>query len=117
MVAVYLAYEGLAAIVRAFGESLALRPLFLEVAYVLGLLAVAWVAAGWPGPLPQWGGWLFVLGTVLFSGSLYLLALSGVRWLGDVTPLAFDTAHLTDVGSELLGRLLRDHPTARGKPL
>jgi hypothetical protein len=33
------------------------------------------------------------------------------------TPLAFDTAHLTDVGSELLGRLLRDHPTARGKPL
>jgi len=41
LVAVYLAYEGLAALVRAFGESLALRPLFLEVAYVLGLLAVA----------------------------------------------------------------------------
>jgi len=39
--AAYVAYEGLAAVVQAFGGSLALRPLFLEVAYVLGLLAAA----------------------------------------------------------------------------
>jgi len=32
-------------------------------------------------------GWLFVAGTVLFSGSLYLLALTGVRAFGAVTPL------------------------------
>jgi uncharacterized membrane protein YgdD (TMEM256/DUF423 family) len=32
-------------------------------------------------------GWLFLAGTVLFSGSLYVLALSGVRWLGAITPL------------------------------
>ena len=31
-------------------------------------------------------GWLFVAGTLLFSGSLYVLALSGVRALGIVTP-------------------------------
>jgi len=31
--------------------------------------------------------WLFAIGIVLFSGSLYLLALSGQRWLGAVTPL------------------------------
>lgn len=30
---------------------------------------------------------LFLAGTVVFSGSLYLLALSGVRWLGAITPL------------------------------
>jgi hypothetical protein len=41
LVAAYVAYEGLAAVVQAFGGSLALRPLFLEVAYVLGLLAAA----------------------------------------------------------------------------
>jgi UDP-2,3-diacylglucosamine pyrophosphatase LpxH len=41
LVVVYLAYEALAAVVRAFGGSLALRPLFLEVAYVVGLLVVA----------------------------------------------------------------------------
>jgi uncharacterized membrane protein YgdD (TMEM256/DUF423 family) len=32
-------------------------------------------------------GWLFVLGTALFSGSLYLLSLSGTTWLGAITPL------------------------------
>jgi Calcineurin-like phosphoesterase len=41
LVVVYLAYEALAAVVDAFGGSLALRPLFFEVAYVLGLLVVA----------------------------------------------------------------------------
>jgi uncharacterized membrane protein YgdD (TMEM256/DUF423 family) len=32
-------------------------------------------------------GWLFLAGTVLFSGSLYLLAITDVRWLGAITPL------------------------------
>ena len=58
-----------------------------QMYHALALVAVAWVAARWPGPLPQWAGWLFVVGTVLFSGSLYALALSGIRWLGAVTPL------------------------------
>jgi UDP-2,3-diacylglucosamine pyrophosphatase LpxH len=41
LVVAYLAYEGLAAVVPAFGGSLALRPLFLQLAYILGLLLVA----------------------------------------------------------------------------
>lgn len=32
-------------------------------------------------------GWLFVVGTLLFSGSLYVLAVTGTRWWGAVTPL------------------------------
>jgi uncharacterized membrane protein YgdD (TMEM256/DUF423 family) len=32
-------------------------------------------------------GWLFVAGTVLFSGSLYALALTATSWLGAITPL------------------------------
>lgn len=58
-----------------------------QMYHALGLLAVAWAAARWPGPMPQWAGWLFLVGTVLFSGSLYALALSGARWLGAITPL------------------------------
>jgi len=58
-----------------------------QMYHALGLMAVAWAATRWPGALPQWAGWLFVGGTVLFSGSLYALALSGVRALGAVTPL------------------------------
>ncbi|MBI2952000.1 DUF423 domain-containing protein [bacterium] len=49
--------------------------------------AVARAVTRWPGPAVSVSGWLFVIGTVLFSGSLYALSLTGVRWLGAVTPL------------------------------
>ncbi|MEP7226578.1 MAG: DUF423 domain-containing protein [Gemmatimonadales bacterium] len=58
-----------------------------QMYHALGLLAVAWAVSRWPGALPVWAGWLFAAGTVLFSGSLYILALTGTRWWGAVTPL------------------------------
>jgi uncharacterized membrane protein YgdD (TMEM256/DUF423 family) len=58
-----------------------------QMYHALALLGVAWTVSRWPGPLASAAGWLFAVGVVLFSGSLYLLALSGVRWLGAVTPL------------------------------
>jgi uncharacterized membrane protein YgdD (TMEM256/DUF423 family) len=57
-----------------------------QMYHALALLAVAWASTRWPGSLVQWSGWLFIIGTVLFSGTLYALALSGVRWLGAITP-------------------------------
>jgi uncharacterized membrane protein YgdD (TMEM256/DUF423 family) len=57
-----------------------------EMYHAMGLLAVGWVASRWPGGAAAAAGWLFLAGTVLFSGSLYALALSGVRWLGAITP-------------------------------
>jgi len=54
----------------------------------LGLLAVGLVAAQLPeSMLLKWSGWLMLAGIVLFSGSLYALALSGERWLGAITPI------------------------------
>ncbi len=58
-----------------------------QMYHALALLAVAWAATRWPIPVVHAAGWLFIAGTVLFSGSLYLLSLTGVRWLGAVTPL------------------------------
>ena len=58
-----------------------------QMYHALALLAVAWVAQQWPGTMPRTAGWLFVAGTVIFSGSLYTLVLSGQRWLGAVTPI------------------------------
>jgi uncharacterized membrane protein YgdD (TMEM256/DUF423 family) len=57
-----------------------------QMYHALALLAAAWALTRWPGSWPVRAGWLFVVGTLLFSGSLYALALSGVRWLGVVTP-------------------------------
>jgi len=58
-----------------------------QMYHALAMLAVAWAYTRWPGSLVLAGGWLFILGTILFSGSLYLLSLTGVRWLGAITPL------------------------------
>ncbi len=58
-----------------------------QMYHALALLAVAWVMDRWGGGLVVWSGWLFVAGTVVFSGSLYLLALTGQRLFGAVTPL------------------------------
>jgi uncharacterized membrane protein YgdD (TMEM256/DUF423 family) len=59
-----------------------------QMYHALALLAVAWLAAARPGAnAVVWAGGLFLLGTVVFSGSLYTLALTGQRWLGAITPL------------------------------
>jgi uncharacterized membrane protein YgdD (TMEM256/DUF423 family) len=54
--------------------------------HALALLAVGLLALQrGVAPLPL-AGWCFALGVPLFSGSLYLLALTGTRWLGAITP-------------------------------
>lgn len=53
----------------------------------LALFAVAWAAGRWPGNLVNVSGFLIVAGIILFSGSLYLLSLTDLRWLGAITPL------------------------------
>ena len=55
--------------------------------HALALLAVGWATTRWPGSAMTAAGWLFVAGIVLFSGSLYALAVTGIRPLGAITPL------------------------------
>jgi uncharacterized membrane protein YgdD (TMEM256/DUF423 family) len=55
--------------------------------HALALLAAGWAAERWPGTATTAAGWLFVVGTVVFSGSLYAMVLTGHRWLGAVTPI------------------------------
>ena len=50
--------------------------------HALALLGAGWACARWPGAFTTASGWLFVAGILVFSGSLYALALSGVRGLG-----------------------------------
>ncbi len=59
-----------------------------QMFHALALLAVAWASARWPHSAAiTAGGWLFVAGTLLFSGSLVALGLTGMRGLGAVTPI------------------------------
>jgi uncharacterized membrane protein YgdD (TMEM256/DUF423 family) len=55
--------------------------------HALGLLLVGVIAVQLPdSALLRSAGWLMLTGIALFSGSLYVLAISGVRWLGAITP-------------------------------
>jgi len=60
-----------------------------QMYHALGMLALAWLITHWPAQAKviTVGGWLFLAGVILFSGSLYTLVLSGVKWLGAITPL------------------------------
>ncbi len=56
--------------------------------HALALIGVVVALGRWPqAGLATWAGWLFVAGILIFSGSLYLLVFSGVRWLGAITPI------------------------------
>lgn len=56
--------------------------------HALGLMAVAFAASQLPeSGLVRWSGMMMLLGIVLFSGSLYVISLSGQRALGAVTPI------------------------------
>jgi len=58
-----------------------------HLTHALALGLVAFLASRAGGPLPAWAGGCFTAGIVLFSGSLYVMTLTGVRALGAVTPL------------------------------
>jgi uncharacterized membrane protein YgdD (TMEM256/DUF423 family) len=49
--------------------------------------AIALFVLGAFGAANRGPGWLFVAGIVFFSGSLYLMALTNLRWLGAITPI------------------------------
>ena len=58
-----------------------------QMYHALALFATAWIHQQSQAPAAQLAGWAFVAGILLFSGSLYAMAFTGVRGLGAVTPI------------------------------
>jgi len=58
-----------------------------QMYHALGLIGVGIVYHLWQNKLIRIAGWLFLIGILLFSGSLYLLVLLNTQWLGAITPL------------------------------
>ena len=58
-----------------------------HIYHALSLFIAAGAANKWGGALPGWAGWLFFVGVLIFSGSLYLLVFTGVRRFGAITPI------------------------------
>ena len=58
-----------------------------QLIHALALMAAVWAAVRYPYAFVRLAGWLFLAGTVIFSGSLYLLAWTSVRAWGAITPI------------------------------
>ncbi len=58
-----------------------------HLVHALGLFVAAWLAGEDQGRAARIAGVLLALGILVFSGSLYLLALTGIRAFGAITPL------------------------------
>lgn len=80
--------HGLQARLDPYSTSVYEKAVFYHFIHALGMLAVPLlVRAGLISKSAgQWTGWLLLAGIVLFSGSLYVLAITGVRTLGAITP-------------------------------
>lgn len=89
----------LAVLLGAFGAHLLkqmIAPEMLEIYktgvqyqfyHTFALLAVAILGRQHPSQMVKWAGYLFIAGTVIFSGFLYLLAITGIKMLGMVVPV------------------------------
>ena len=58
-----------------------------QMYHAFGLCIVSWAIDRYPEQRLEKAGWLFTIGILLFSGSLYVVSLAGIRWLGAVTPI------------------------------
>jgi uncharacterized membrane protein YgdD (TMEM256/DUF423 family) len=54
--------------------------------HALGLFVVAWLSTQYQNPKINLAGIFMLIGIILFSGSLYLLSVTGQKWLGAITP-------------------------------
>jgi uncharacterized membrane protein YgdD (TMEM256/DUF423 family) len=58
-----------------------------QMYHALALIGVSAAYSRWPSRLVHAGGWLLACGSLVFSGSLYLLCWSGAKWPGAMTPV------------------------------
>lgn len=58
-----------------------------QMIHGLALFVVSWLLSKGPSSAASAAGWCFLAGIVLFSGSLYILSLTGVKGWGAITPI------------------------------
>ncbi len=79
--------HGLKEVLDAYGSAIFGTAVQYQMFHTLGLLAIGVLQVSYPQRSFRVSGWCFLVGIVLFSGSLYVLATSGMTWMGAITPI------------------------------
>jgi len=74
-------------ILDEYGRSVYEKAVTYQMFHTMGLFAVGLFQMFVKDVSFSIAGWSFLIGIFLFSGSLYLLALTGIKWLGAITPI------------------------------
>jgi len=70
-----------------YGKSIYEKAVLYQMFHATALLAVGMIQHFDKETSFSMAGWGFLIGIILFSGSLYLLAITGIKWLGAITPI------------------------------
>ena len=79
--------HGLKDILDTYGKSIYEKAVLYQIFHTLAILVLGVIEKVLPELQLQLVGWAFLLGMIFFSGSLYLLAVTGIKWLGIITPI------------------------------
>ncbi len=70
-----------------YGKDVYQKAVFYHFIHALGLIVVAWLSTVSQDPKINLAGLCMLAGIIIFSGSLYVLALTNMKWLGAFTPI------------------------------
>ena len=79
--------HGLKDILDEYGKSIYNKAVLYHMFHTIGILILGLIEKIQPAIQLHLAGWAFLLGIVLFSGSLYFLAVTGFKWMGMITPI------------------------------
>jgi uncharacterized membrane protein YgdD (TMEM256/DUF423 family) len=74
-------------ILDEYGKSVYEKAVLYQMFHTLALFLVGILCHLFKGASFSLSGWGFLIGMLLFSGSLYVMALTGIKWLGAITPI------------------------------
>ncbi len=74
-------------VLDAYGKSIYEKAVLYQMFHAIGLFGVGLLQHLLKETSFSLAGWGFMVGILLFSGSLYLLAVTGLKWLGAITPI------------------------------
>ena len=79
--------HGLKDILDEYGKSIYEKAVLYHMFHTMAILVLGLIEKIQPEIQLQFAGWAFILGIILFSGSLYILAVTGFKSLGMITPI------------------------------
>ena len=78
--------HGLKDILDEYGKSIYEKAVLYHMFHTMAILVLELIEKIQPEMQLSLAGWAFILGIILFSGSLYILAVTGFKWMGMITP-------------------------------